>query len=110
MEIRKIMEESYFGVICCLAVGLIIMLVASGERNTNRTHKITKCDHDWLFDGENGSKAGAFYRCKKCGKSKYIPYRELMGMPEEEYKYWSTREPTSEELYKESYLKQQNKL
>jgi hypothetical protein len=105
----KKMEENYFGVICCLIVGLLVMLFASGERNTHRAHKTTKCDHDWLFDGENGSKAGAFYRCRKCGKAKYIPYKELMGMPEEDYNYWSTREPTSEELYKQSYMKQQDK-
>ena len=103
------MEESYFGLMCCLALGVIIMFIASGERNTNKAHKETKCDHDWLFDGENGSKAGAFYKCSKCGKEKYIPYKVLMEMPEEEYEYWSSRKPTSEVLYMENYVKQQDK-
>lgn len=92
------MEETTFGVIACCLLGLIFMLLFSGERHTRRTHKEEKeCDHDWRYDGENGSTTGAFYYCKKCGKNKYIPYKELMAMSEEDYKFWTTRKPSMEE-------------
>lgn len=100
------MEENLIWVIFCTLLGCVLMLIFSAEINTNRGRKsyINKCKcDDWLFDGENGSKSGVFFKCKHCGKTKYIPYKELMGMPEEEYKFWTTRIPTEEERYRECY-------
>lgn len=101
-KLKRIMEDNALGVMICLLIGLIIMFILSGERNTRKSHYAETCDHDWEYDGENGSKVGAFYRCKKCGKSKYIPYKNLMGMPEDEFNYWSNRPPTNEEKYRQN--------
>ena len=100
------MEENLIWVIFCTLLGCVLMLIFSAEKNTSKSKntyiKKCKCD-DWLFDGENGSKSGVFFKCKDCGKTKYIPYKELMGMPEEDYKFWTTRIPTEEERYREYY-------
>ncbi len=100
------MENNLLGVIVALLLGCIIMLIASAEKNTSRSRKSypnrCKCE-DWLFDGENGSKSGVFFKCKHCGRTKYIPYKELMGMSEEDYKFWTSRIPTEEERYREYY-------
>lgn len=103
-KLKRLMEENVFGVVICLLIGLIIMLIYSGERNTRESSHISRCKcEDWLFDGENGNKTGAFFKCSKCGKTKYIPYKDLMGMPEDEFNYWSNRPPTNEEKYRQDY-------
>ena len=103
------MEDNIFWVIVILIVSIVIMLISSGERNTRKSHNQVECDHDWEFDGENGSTSGMFFRCKKCGKAKYIPYKELMALPEEEYKYWVTRQPTIDEKYRRETKKNTEK-
>jgi hypothetical protein len=102
------MDDAIFGVLGCIFLGIVIMLIFSGERNTRRSHiKICECD-DWLFDGENGSKTGAFFKCKKCSRTKYISYKELMSMSEEDYNYWSNRPPTDEEQYRQNVKNKTN--
>jgi len=95
------MEDTIFAVISCCFLGFVIMLIFSGERNARRSHKKKECDHNWVYDGENGSNTGAFYYCTKCGKNKYIPYRELMAMAKEEYQFWTNRPKSEGEKFKE---------
>jgi len=90
-------SENIIWVLAMCLIGAVIMLFATANRNTKKSRYIKKCECDWEYNGEDHLKAGAFYKCKKCGKSKYIPHKELMSMPEEEYKYWSTRPLTQEE-------------
>ena len=106
-------DDFSLGIMLCVLIGLVLMLILSGytyRDNYYDTHKTqTKCDHDWEYDGENGSRAGAFYFCKKCGKHKYIPYRELMAMSEKEYKFWTTRPPTIQEKYRQAKINEHKK-
>lgn len=105
-KLKRLMENNALGVMICLIIGLVIMLIYSGASNTADSRRISRCKcNDWLFDGENGSKTGAFFKCKKCGKTKYIKYKDLMSMPEEEFNYWSNRPPTDEEKYRQGYYK-----
>jgi hypothetical protein len=99
------MDDAIFGIVGCCFLGFILLLIFTGERNTRRSSYKPKCDCDWEFDGENGSNVGAFYRCKKCGKSKYIPYKELMGMSDKDYQYWTTRPMSQEEKMKQELKK-----
>ena len=101
------MDDGMLGLLACLIFGVVIMLIYAASENTSESHSMTKCDHEWEYDGENGSKAGAFYKCKKCGANKYIPYKELMAMSEEDYEYWSTRPNTQEEQYRQEFKKKE---
>lgn len=94
------LEKSLLGMVFCALLGCLFILISAADRNTRSARRDNTHKCDWLFDGENGSKTGAFFKCKKCGRNKYIPYKELMEMPEDEYIYWTTRESTNELKYR----------
>jgi hypothetical protein len=100
-------DETGIIILLFIVLMLIMMLISSARQNTEEgTYKSqVQCEHDWIYDGENGSHSGAFYYCTKCGKNKYIPYRELMAMSEEEYKFWMTRPVSEKEKSNQCKLK-----
>jgi hypothetical protein len=99
------MDETLFSIAATCFLGFIFLLIVIEENHNRKKSYIPKCDCDWEYDGENGSNAGAFYRCKKCGKSKYIPYKELMAMSAKDYEYWTTRPLSQEEKMKQELKK-----
>lgn len=101
------MENEIIGVLACCLFGVIIMVIAASSQSENKNAFINQneCKHKWLYDGENGSNTGAFYYCEKCGKNKYLPYRELMSMPETDYIFWTTRPPSPNEKIKQEMRK-----